>query len=54
MTDNEQENDKDLMKNKFVFMTINKSKGLERKIIFFYSLDDVFDSIHKNAVTIPN
>ena len=45
MCTNDTENDSVLMKNKFTFMSINKSKGLERKIIFFYSLDTVFDYV---------
>ena len=31
------------MKNKFVFMTVNKSKGLERKVVFLYLLNNEFD-----------
>ena len=37
--ENEYDNDSKLMKNKFTFMSINKSKGLERKIVFFFALD---------------
>ena len=37
-------------------MSINKSKGIERKIVFFYCLDEHFDFIQNtgNDLYIPN
>jgi superfamily I DNA/RNA helicase len=53
LCDNEQENTEDLMNNKFVFMSVNKSKGLERKIVFLYLIDEIFDRYNTND-GIPN
>ena len=43
------------MYNKVVFMSFNKSKGLERKIVFVFSVDGYFDFINKSVDNlIPN
>ena len=44
-----------MSENKIAFMSFNKSKGIERKIVFVYSVDDLFDIVFgKEEKKIPN